>query len=503
MSDPLFVKAILINANQEEKFAIFKNNKIDLGLSDLIIPSLATNQLSYLATANPNWTSHAGDNYYNPKEIDIDALTALNNALKNVQNVFNEIQGAQLHSDVFEAPPIEKKMNKFLKKSSNSQFLDFIRILFTDLKKSDAHETATILTAGLGGKATKLESMNQECLNPFKGLYQKYLTQYQQDHTKVIGLSTIGHAVDTKHMLAALYYLFSQPRTKTDSKDKQFSFNDFVSHVEAGFANPLMERLMRSRLQQMILHIWLNKAKINLSDSELKGLIKKSTKSKSFNLFKRANDDKPSKKSISLKIPDEASKPIENEKIPLERKDDRDQTKPIETITLIESEKVPLERKGDSDQTKPVETIKTDNREKSRTPKKLELASKNKDSPPKTRDTLQRDKSLLYSYEQQRSTVREQNQMKKGEPNAVINSTGQLEDSTLSMYVQTYQTKQLSNPEATHDTLHNETMETLRSVLKGTIITPEQEQWLKNRELNVSPTSIEISPRTISMKSKK
>ena len=70
-NDPLAMKAILIRKKQGKEAILGQAGQIPLTLSSLLLYGLSSNQLSFLATATPNFS-------YKPKAIDWTSLTQMN-----------------------------------------------------------------------------------------------------------------------------------------------------------------------------------------------------------------------------------------------------------------------------------------------------------------------------------------------------------------------------------------------------------------------------------------
>lgn len=274
MSDPIFVKAILYNAQLKGEKRLGGVSGSTLTLSNAILSSIGTNRVSYLASTAPNWINKPkiegvdwsglmkmnapGNQSEQPWQISPAYLSKLQVALMSTQQTLQEIQGK---TPIPQLTTQQIHINQMIEKASTSDLISVIQHILTDEK------AVQILTSGIAGSSTEADKMNSQCLE-IMSKYPDILSYHKGDHAQVLGYGLVSHAMDAKHMIAAVYFL-NKPATSPIEATGQQNFIIFLEKIKSGLGQPQADAIIRSRLQQMMNHIINNKEKIGLNDDVL------------------------------------------------------------------------------------------------------------------------------------------------------------------------------------------------------------------------------------------
>lgn len=261
IQDPLIIKAILIKAKNKKETPLKK----DIGtLSELMLYALGSNQISYLITAAPNFYNrpiNAGAEWKNlkdmvvhcfqtenPKEITQEYLQNANKAFASLKNVLNE--HFPPHGSI-EAKSIE---NEALHKMSVSELIDKLNAMI------DTDEKIFEFTYSAAGAKTRPGPMAAQCFEVMMD-YNNLLKHHGGDHSKVLGYGLISHALDAKHLAAALYCV-KNPKSKVHGfvvieYDNRLApgfetFSKLINDAKEGKLDPMATMLLKIRLQQMV-----------------------------------------------------------------------------------------------------------------------------------------------------------------------------------------------------------------------------------------------------------
>lgn len=261
LKDPLFVKVLLNNKwNGSEK---------DFGsgvtLSGLFLGGLSSNRLSYLTTVSPNWIARPkvndealdfgcmspGDQIETtPYRVSQQYLLDIEKDFAVVQGVLEEIaKDNSINIDIVREPVMRE-----ISEASIEQLIGVFHELINDDKRID------IITNGVAGGSTKPTAMFYQCLsvmNPFKTL----LKGCEYDYSRVLGFGLVSHALDARHIAAALYYLNKNEKVNEQYADGLKAINKLLEDARSGNLPKRAEKLIRIRLQQVIIII-INKRKI-------------------------------------------------------------------------------------------------------------------------------------------------------------------------------------------------------------------------------------------------
>lgn len=279
LSDSVTVKLMLQRAkdNNEQKFGG------TVTLSGLIFSGIQSNNVSYLATAAPNWMSRPVLNSEawgdlrgmavptNPNDkpwrADATYVTGLQRALSNMQSVFSEVNG---NKPVAQPSEAKQEILEAIHKASTEQLLQIIDNI------CDTEAKTGILTAGRAGASTQSRSMNGQCLDVIQA-FPRLVEYYKQNPSAEAGFGTgpvslamnnglTSHALDAKHLLAALFYR----RNPDDSGHNGYdSFKQLIEDAKQGFGDPDADMMFRMRLQQCMQVILFKAKDLGLDDQAL------------------------------------------------------------------------------------------------------------------------------------------------------------------------------------------------------------------------------------------
>jgi hypothetical protein len=202
LQDPDLIRVMLFQAQNKKE--------VDLGggntLSSVLLYGLASNNFSYLTTVAPNWPdtpviegvswSLLSDMKVPPyKErplvVDGEYLQQVKKSCESLQSVLTNIYGK---------PQSKNIEDEAVAKASSAKLLSAINGI---LSKANFEQVSSLIV-GQAGKSTELPRMNGQALEVFTE-YDNILKFHQGDHSKVLGYGLVSHALDAKHLSAAIY----------------------------------------------------------------------------------------------------------------------------------------------------------------------------------------------------------------------------------------------------------------------------------------------------------
>jgi hypothetical protein len=292
MADPMMVKAMLSNAKNSKEVNIAGSYKMlgEIHISSCMLFGVSGNQLSYLASATPNWhilpkegewkdfDSLSGINQLSrediSREVTAEYLEKLNKGLNTFHQVLQEANtGKPQPADP--AVPIYGAME-------NASIADLIQA-FVQLINSDKKADSLINT----GNATAVQLMAAQCLETMSG-YPSLLAHHQMDHSKVLSYGIISHGLDARHLGAILYVLKNtnslyrrmlehDPTLKPEEKGREVfvnlphefnlaleAFRKWLKEAEEGKLGPEATNLVKIRMQQVLRSVIDFKEKLGL-----------------------------------------------------------------------------------------------------------------------------------------------------------------------------------------------------------------------------------------------
>ncbi len=280
MSNPAFVKALLIRAQKKQETALNANNtkgKDEITLSSLVLLGLAGSFPSYLATAAPNWVSapKVGNVSWDKLKImkindkdqpehtkpDIEHLKGIQKALGNIKTILKE----SLPAETKGAEDLRPVYENILKAPIAAQ----IELLKSVLNANEGNAEA--LTYGAAGLSTMPRSMNiqtLEVMSEFKHL----LAHENGDYAAVLGYALVSHALDARHLIASIWGMEKKLNVASGGSSllqAQTSLQELLDGCQNGSLGPEVEALMKVRLNQVLMVV-VGKLKNN-TPPQLKG----------------------------------------------------------------------------------------------------------------------------------------------------------------------------------------------------------------------------------------
>lgn len=261
VQDPLVLKAILIRANQNKEPQLGKAGP----LSQLMLYALGSNQISYLLTTTPNFyrkpSNDTGatwghlrdmrihyDKGEDPREVSLERLQSANKALASLKEILAPHFPSVSHLED------SKKINHDIMKMSVSELIEkFGTEIDTDQKIRG-------LTYSAAGDTTRPNRMAGQCFEVMLN-YDKLLKFHDGDHSKVLGYGLVTHALDAKHLAAALYTKLHPTAAVLGYVKMEYNnalepgiqtFNQLIQDAAEGKLDPTTTVLLKVRLQQLM-----------------------------------------------------------------------------------------------------------------------------------------------------------------------------------------------------------------------------------------------------------
>lgn len=265
--DPLFTKVVFWNAKENNEGDLTKKNT----LSSILLYAIASNRLSYLVSAAPNWenlpkidgiTWNAAmhgqmvlriSKSENPWIVNEQYLRTLGVAMANIQHVLCECY----KGSVLTQTETEIKINTYLQ---NASLFELMQVISKLLNK----ENIQSFTAGNAGSSTLPWNLNEQCLEILSE-YENLLTHHHEDHVAVLGYGIVSHALDARHLAAALYYL----NNSDQNANSQSHFQNFITKVQSKEMQPHAAFLIKIRLQQILFTLFEMRNKMILSEKSI------------------------------------------------------------------------------------------------------------------------------------------------------------------------------------------------------------------------------------------
>jgi len=237
IKDPNVVKQILRRTSQHQ-FAQYTT------LSSALIYGLSSNSLGYLFSAAPNW-------YSRPSDVNWPQLRDMNVPITNQESKSRTIDQKNVESyksaldsiaNVFEV----KKNTQKVTQKSNTTLLDEVSKLIKDEKSAGA------LVAGGAGASTELGRMYSQCYEVMDG-FSDLLKKHKGDYSAALGYGLVSHALDARHLAAAIYGLKSGIIFEERLNKGRENFRNFIEAVKTNkLTPPEANVLMNMRLQQIL-----------------------------------------------------------------------------------------------------------------------------------------------------------------------------------------------------------------------------------------------------------
>lgn len=257
IQDPLVIKLILLRRCLNMEKNLGAGNK----LSSLLLHGLANNNISYLATASPNWDSkprvrgvswskledmRCWSSRETSKKVSLETLKLTLNGLNNIETVIENMS----------APPTENaaltQCQEAINSATSGQILSTIDTLFQD-RLLDVNKTALIVQ-GQAGASTGIDRMTGQCLEVMTE-FDALLKFHGGDHAAVLGYGLVSHALDSKHLLAAIIYGIKLNHPFYRRVQDLRAINALKQLLDGacdGSIGPWAAELMRIRLQQVM-----------------------------------------------------------------------------------------------------------------------------------------------------------------------------------------------------------------------------------------------------------
>lgn len=208
IADPLVIKAMLIQTKENTEMNLASNEKFFL--SSALLFGIGSNRLSYLVSVTPNWpqkpskvewkdykSSMSLDNILSvdeePRKVSETNLKGIHKGLQLLAQTLNMAAPAD--------PSAPSPLRTVDEAISHASVADLIKAfnLFID---NDAKAKKLIDT----GSTTKPYQMASQCFAVMLG-YKELLDIEKGDHSKVLGYGLVSHALDARHLAAALFLL--------------------------------------------------------------------------------------------------------------------------------------------------------------------------------------------------------------------------------------------------------------------------------------------------------
>lgn len=253
MSDKDMVKAVLKRHQDGTEQNLGAGNKIATALCF----ALSGNNLSYLATVAPNWANVPKIDGYNWGHIDgmgssfpvtddpafepdLRHLKNFQKAMKSIQSVMNEIAPEDV-----KISRQEKDLQKELDDASVSELIKVFNGLINDPSKIKS------ITVGEAGWSTFPQPMANQSYGVMKH-YNKLLNEVvENSDEKALGYGMISHALDARHLAAALYYDAHDDDASFSGNSGRQAFHDLMERAQ-GNPNSQTALLVKVRLHQLM-----------------------------------------------------------------------------------------------------------------------------------------------------------------------------------------------------------------------------------------------------------
>lgn len=245
----------------------FNKREKDLGggntIFSLMFYGLADNQLSYLASVSPNWA-------YKPKCVNWSHLQmmTLSSSREETPRIVTEnyLDNLAKSLDVVKqvikgnfGKPDSNQMKKVSTGINNASISDLLRA-FRELINTD--KAINTLTFGAAGNSTLAPSMARQCFEVMMS-YPQLLERHKSDLSSVFGYGLVSHALDARHLAAAIYMINSNSSSSYTLVEELEPAKEFVSQLlqdaESGRLDSESTNLLKIRLQQLLMLVVLKR----------------------------------------------------------------------------------------------------------------------------------------------------------------------------------------------------------------------------------------------------
>jgi hypothetical protein len=276
IQDPLVVKAIFINAANKQEGNLAGNT-----LSNLMLYGLGGNRLSYLISVSPNWDSKPSGVTWDklsdmgllsaksetPRKVSSEYLEDVGKALASLKNVLSSSSGI---SSV-EASPQVSTINRQINNASLSDLLN----AFTQLVNDDTKIRG--ITLGVAGPSTEPNRMAGQCYEVMS-TYSQLLELNKGDHAAVLGYGLVSHALDARHLAAALYVSANpassyvkqiQDRYGDKLEEGKQALMQLIDDAKNGKLDEEASNLLKVRLQQIMTIVASSTDKLGITPQDV------------------------------------------------------------------------------------------------------------------------------------------------------------------------------------------------------------------------------------------
>lgn len=245
MSKPVNVKAILYMATQNKEERLLGGNT----LSALMLYGINSNCLSYLISASPNWREHPSSfknlvtmsvfKYTSTsREVQLETIEKFKSALNSFGKAIEPMAA------IIEDPHLSDIKTKI----SNASFEDLLKTISAIVY--DDKRIAAIANCDAGNANV----LANECFDVMSN-YQSLLQLHENNLAQILGYPIISHALDGRHLLAAIHYL-ERPISKSPDQAVfelgKSNVSSILLSAKEGKFDLTAQTLLKVRLQQIM-----------------------------------------------------------------------------------------------------------------------------------------------------------------------------------------------------------------------------------------------------------
>lgn len=275
---PLMIKAILINAANKQERDLSEKTTI----SSLMFYGLKTNRLSYLISVSPNWCNKPNciswnslksmnlsiNNLENPRKITLKYLENVNKSLKSLREVLISSDCTSVEKDV--------KLLAINQQILNASLPDLISAFKQVVNNDDKIYKMTFSAAGA---STRPHRMAGKCYEVLMN-YENLLKRHNGDHATILGYGLVSHALDARHLAAAIYISEHPNSIYVNKINKRYEnrldlhkakevLDTLLDHTSMGKLDLESYTLLKVRLQQLMSLVVTNRQDLGLEVDEI------------------------------------------------------------------------------------------------------------------------------------------------------------------------------------------------------------------------------------------
>ncbi|MFG2525165.1 hypothetical protein [Streptomyces sp. NPDC048527] len=278
------VQEALLNPDQAD--ALAADALADSGppsrLAALLLAGIAENRPSYLLTAAPNWRCRpalaspawsrlsdmeAPPDTRPPMLVGDHAVPRGLTAVQHFGAALAASPAAALASRESGADACTE-FSSVLDHATVSSLVGAINILLDEPR-------ARLLVCGVAGASTELNRMSGQCLEVMTGL-PALLAAHRGDHAAVLGHGLVSHALDAKHLIAAIVLalkLGQHSYRRVTTSDGALVLAGLLDGAADGSIGRLASDLMRARLRQSVRLIVDRRRDLEIEPDRIRALL--------------------------------------------------------------------------------------------------------------------------------------------------------------------------------------------------------------------------------------